>query len=385
MGSTVSAILIRVPRVSATSRTFASVLTLALGVSVMSPRALAQTSQGGAVPSSPIPAGEVRDAQARFGALRATPSADIAVVAESVVLSCEDADDALATCTFEAHWTLRAPREQTTQLYASAVGVENALLTAGEASTDAPTLASLELTLAADAPTEVVLTGRARLRSSGSSTDALDARHIVLATPRQGPHANVLYTRAVARTFASTPAEVTLAVRFAGERSFTARALDTPVGETATSLGAPQLGERANIPLRIEREGGFVLRHGGPFLGLGGTFDRGFRARLGYEVGIDELVLVSVAIDSDFTDSVLLAALVEVATPSFGLPPSVSAGVGFVQRFRLGILPAGVPTTSSGLRLEAGTVIAVVGIVASFDYFPDDGAFTISLLGRVSI
>jgi hypothetical protein len=102
-------------------------------------------------------------------------------------------------------------------------------------------------------------------------------------------------------------------------------------------------------------------------------------------VGIDELVLVSVAIDSDFTDSVLLAALVEVATPSFGLPPSVSAGVGFVQRFRLGILPAGVPTTSSGLRLEAGTVIAVVGIVASFDYFPDDGAFTISLLGRVSI
>lgn len=379
----------RVPRVSAPSRTFAYAFALALaitlGMSVASSRALAQTSQGGAVPSSPIPAGEVRDAQARFGALRATPSADIAVVGESVVLRCEDAADALATCTIEAHWTLRAPRDQTTQLYASVVGVEDALLAAGEASTDAPALAPLELSLTAEAPIEVVLTGRTRLRSSGGSTDAIDARHLVLATPREGPHANVLYTRAVARTFASTPAEVTLAVHFTGERSFTARAFDTPLGEAATSVGGTLLGERANIPLRIQREGGFILRHGGPYLGLGGTFDRGFRGRLGYELGIDELVLVSVAVDSDFTDSVVLGALVEVATPSFVVPPSLSAGVGFVQRFRLGVLPAGVAPTSSGLRLEAGAVFAVVGIVASFDYFPDDGAFTISLLGRVSI
>jgi hypothetical protein len=37
------------------------------------------------------------------------------------------------------------------------------------------------------------------------------------------------------------------------------------------------------------------------------------------------------------------------------------------------------------LRLEASAVLAVLGVVASFDYFPDDGGFTVSLLGRVSI
>jgi hypothetical protein len=380
-------ILCRVPHVFAPSRTFALAvaLSLASGASLTSTRASAQTSQGGAAPSSPIPAGEVRDAQARFGALRAAPSADIAVVSEAVLVRCEEALDALASCSIEARWTLRAPREQTTQLYASVVGVTDALLTAGELSTDAPSLSPLSLTLAADTPVEVVLTGRMRLRGSGGSTDAIDARHLVLATPREGPHANVLFTRALARTFAAVPEALTMSVAFAGTASFSARAFDTPLTEAATIVGGPQLGERANVPLRIQRAGGFILRHGGPYLGLGGTFDRGFRGRLGYEVGIDELVLVSVAVDSDFTDSVVLAALVEIATPSFVVPPSLSAGVGFVQRFRLVVTPAGVPPTSSGLRLEAGAVFAVVGIVASFDYFPDDGAFTISLLGRVSI
>lgn len=379
-------ILCRVPRVFAPSRTFALAvaLSLATGASLTSARASAQTSQGGTVPSSPIPAGEVRDAEARFGALRAAPSADLAVVREAVVVRCEEAVDALANCTFEARWTLRAPREQTTQLYASVVGVTEALLTAGELSTDAPALSPLSLTLAADAPVEVVLTGRMRLRGSGGSTDAIDARHLVLATPREGPHANVLFTRAVARTFAAVPGDLAISVAFAST-AFSARAFDTPLAEAATTVGGPQLGERANVPLRIQRAGGFVLRHGGPYLGLGGTFDRGFRGRLGYELGIDELVLIGVAVDSDFTESVVLAGLVEVATPSFVMPPSLSAGVGFVQRFRLGVLPAGVPATSSGFRLEAGAVFAVVGVVASFDYFPDDGAFTISLLGRLSI
>ncbi|MBN8609051.1 MAG: hypothetical protein J0L92_00565 [Deltaproteobacteria bacterium] len=353
---------------------------------LVSSRVAAQSSQGGSVPMSPIPAGETRDAQARLGALRASPSGDLTVMDERLSLRCERADDALVECEVEVRWSLSSPRDQEARFYASAVGVEHALLTTGEDSTDAPSLAPLTTRFVADTPREIVLTGRIRLRPDGGTTDALDARHMVLATPRVGPHATLLFTRAVARTFAASPTTMSVSTTFAGETPrFSARALDTAMDEAPITLSAEQLGERANVPIRIERDGGFPLRHGGPFLGLGGTFDRGFRGRVGYELGIDELVTVGVMLDSDFSESIVLGAIVEVATPSFVVPPSLSAGVGFVQRWRVGVLPAGIAPTSSGFRLEVGAVFAVIGIVASFDYFPDDAAFTSSLLGRLSL
>lgn len=360
-----------------------SLLLLASGL-IATP-ARAQSSQGGTAPLSPIPQGETRDAQARFGALRSSPSSDVAVIDERVSLRCERADDALVECDVEARWTLRVAQDREARFYASAVGLEHALLTCGDDSTDAPSLAPLAVTFHADEPREMVLTGRLRLRPDGGTTDALDARHMVLATPRVGPHATVLFTRAVGRTFSASPSTLTVTTTFASESPrFTARALDTVFTSDSVTLTAEQLGERANIPVRIEREGGFPIRHGGPFLGLGGTFDRGFRGRIGYELGIDELVIVSVALDSDFDESISLGAVVEIATPSFVVPPSLSAGIGFVQRWRVRATSP-LPSTSSGFRLEIGAVFAVVGIVASFDYFPDDSAFTSSLLGRLSL
>ncbi len=174
-------------------------------------------------------------------------------------------------------------------------------------------------------------------------------------------------------------------MRAALPEAFTLRALDTPPGpDDVITLSQSQLETRANVPLRIAQEGGFPVRHGGPFVGLGGTFDRGFRGRLGYELGFGELVVLSVAVDSDFIDWVVVGALLELATPSFVFPPSLSAGVGFA--YRMAVSNAlDLPRTSAGLRLEVGAVFAVVGITASFDYFPDDAAFTSSLLGRLSI
>ncbi|MFO0711984.1 MAG: hypothetical protein U0353_19175 [Sandaracinus sp.] len=347
--------------------------------------ASAQSSQGGSVPLSPVPAGETRDAQARFGALRASPSGDVVVTAEHVSLSCGESPGALATCNVEVRWTLSSPHAQTIQLYASSVGVEEALLRAGDVSSDAPSLAPLAVTAEAATPIEVVLTGHFSVRSASGTTDALDARHLVLATPREGPHANVLFTRAVARTFAAVPPSPTLEARFTDTSApFTASALDTPLADTPITLDPTRVGERANVTIRLGREGGYPLRHGGPFLALGGTFDRGVRGRLGYEVGIDELVVVSVAADTDFENAVIVGALVEVATPSFIVPPSLSAGVGFAYRVRTNAASS-LPASSAGLRLELGAVFAVVGIIASFDYFPDDAAFTSSLLGRLSI
>jgi hypothetical protein len=366
-------------------RRFVLALSLAGSAFLACSAAHAQTSQGGSAPSSPIAPGEVRDAQARFGALRASPSGDLTVVDERVSLRCEHAEGAMVECDLEARWTVRSPRDQEARLYASVVGVEAALLACGDDSTDAPALAPLTTTFTADAPREVVLTGHLRLRPDGGTTDALDARHMVLATARIGPHATVLYTRAVPRTFASSPTTLTVTTTLApSETHYAVRALDTPILGESTTLDATQLGERANVAIRFDREGGFPLRHGGPLIGLGGTFDRGFRGRIGYELGIDELVVVGVALDSDFSDSVTVGALVEVATPSFVVPPSLSAGVGFVQRWRVNAAST-IPATSSGFRLEIGAVFAVVGIVASFDYFPDDAAFTSSLLGRLSL
>lgn len=359
--------------------------TLACAALVLAMATPATAQSRPSVPLSPIPEGETRDAQARFGALRASPSsAELAVTAESLSLRCEEAPDTLALCTLEVRWTLASPRALDTTLYASVVGVESPLLSAAGASSDAPSLAPLTVHVEAETALEVVLTGRVRVRASQGSSDALDARHLVLATPRQGPHATVLFTRAVARTFASGAGA--LEVSAALPDGFSATVLDLPRGSDGR-VSVPQtlLEDRASIPVRVERRGGFPLRHGGPFIGLGGTFDRGFRGRLGYELGIDELVIVSVAVDSDFTDSVVIGAVVEVATPSFVMPPSISAGVGFAYRQRFVVPPAGVSGTSAGLRLEVGAVFAVVGIIASFDYFPDDAAFISSLLGRLSI
>lgn len=350
-------------------------------------RAHAQVaSQGGGrqVPTSPVPAGEVRDAQARFGALRASPSAsDVAVEAERLTVRCEAASDQLARCDLEIRWTLRASTDRTVALHASAVALEGVLLASEDRSTDTPSLQPLEVPLVADVPREVVLRGRASLRGTEGTMDGITARHMVLATPLTGPHANVLFTRAVERTFARVPATVT--VEGTVPDGFSLRALDVPVGGgEPVELATAQLGGRANVPLRLEREGGFFLRHGGPFLGLGGTFDRGFRGRLGYELGLGELVIVSVAVDSDFSELVTLGAVVELATPSWFFPPSVFAGIGYAHRWAIRN-GSSLPRSSGGLRLEVGAVLAVVGIVGSFDYFPDDGGFTASLLGRVSL
>lgn len=342
-------------------------------------------SQGRSAPTSPIPAGEVRDAQARFGALRSAPSSDVRVTEEHVAVRCEDSAGAFLLCELEARWVLVSPRAQTVQLYATSVGVEGTVLAQAERTTDVPALTPLSVTFAPDLPLEVVLRGRARLRETSGTTDALDARHPLLATARRGPHASLFFTRAIARTFDAIPPAPSVSASFSSAQRFRARALDTELDNTPQPLDATALAERANVPIILDREEGFPLRHGGPFLGLGGTFDRGVMGRIGYELGIDELVIVGVALDTDFTESVTLGAVIEVATPSFIVPPSLAAGVGFAYRWFLGAPDAGRPRQSAGLRLEASAVFSVIGIVASFDYFPDDGAFTSSLLGRLSL
>lgn len=367
-------------RVASTLLARAHVLaTLAGGFALATPSFVAAQSGMRAPPLSPISSEATTDAAARFGALRASPSSTVARVEEEHVgLACTPEPGGFLRCTLEARWRLTSSADTELNLYASAASLGEVHFVSGDVDSDAPSLHPLHVTIAAGAHVDVVLRGAALVPASSHQRDPLLARHLALATPLEGPHGTVLFVRAIAHTFADPTDDAPRAGVSVDAELPAAHHLETlDASGTHVELGRDALGERASLALRIEREDDHFFRHGGPFLGLGATIDRNVRVRLGYELGLGELVLAQVAIDTDFQELFEAAALVEVATPSFLIPPSLGAGAGFVFR--------GAPRTSAGLRLEASAVFAVVGVVASFDYFPDDGAFATSILGRLSI
>ena len=292
-------------------------------------------------------------------------------------MQCENEVETFVACEMSVTWTLVGDSDRTFQLYASAPGFSNVLLSMGETTSDTPQLHALDVHLTAGTRIEVTLRGDVHLRATDLNKDALRARHPFLESHLHGRHGTVTYTRAVARTFASVPDEIQVVSHVPEAQHL--EVLDVPTDASgAITLTPRELGARANLPFRIEEAGGFdIIRHGGPFIGIGGTFDQGFRGRVGYEIGFGEIVILGIAADADFQRTVTLGAVLEFATPSYILPPSFSVGAGFAYRLQ--------PQVSAGLRLEAGAVFEVLGITASFDYFPDDAAFTSSLMGRLSI
>lgn len=342
-------------------------------------------AQGTSVPASPAALPDVEGASARFGALRASPGSEmLRVTAETVSVRCEPAAGLVASCEFMVRWSLVSSAPVETSLYATVDGVEEPLLTAGEATSDAPSLAPLRVRAQADELVEVSLRGRVHVRARSETTDAIVARHPWLATPRPDQLGRVVFTRAVGRTFAAVPDAVSMSIVTTGELAASVLGR-RPTPDGTIELDRSALASRTHIAVEVSTPRGFSVRHGGPFLGLGGAFDHGFRARLGYELGLDDVTVLSVAVDSDFADVLVVAALLELASPSFIVPPSVSVGIGPAVRQRLRPSPSGGAETSGVFRLEIGAVFVVVGVVVSFDYVPDDASFTTSLLGRLSI
>lgn len=126
-----------------------------------------------------------------------------------------------------------------------------------------------------------------------------------------------------------------------------------------------------------------MIRNGGPFIALGGVslspepLPNLFWARLGYEVGFLDWLIVSVSAESNFSDRFGLGVMIEAASPSFGIPPSFSVGAGAAIRVW--------PEATAGVRLSAGLTVLSVGFEALFDYYPVDSGFTITLLGRAGL
>jgi hypothetical protein len=129
------------------------------------------------------------------------------------------------------------------------------------------------------------------------------------------------------------------------------------------------------IRLSIRRPPQLVF-HGGPFIAAGGSFQRGFRLRGGYEIGFVQPLLASVSVETGF-DDLVIAALIEVALPQLMVVvPSLGLGLGVPVRV--------VPDVEVGMRIELSAV-AVVGFISTFDYYPGTDHWEVALLGRVSI
>ncbi len=120
---------------------------------------------------------------------------------------------------------------------------------------------------------------------------------------------------------------------------------------------------------------------GGPYVGLGGEVDDGFRMRLGVEFGLGRYLVASANVDTSFDGTWVLAPVLEAATPIVFILPSLAGGAGPVFRFDGGAARAGV-------RLQA-TLHLLLGFVVCIDVYPASNAssgFTeATLLGTVGL
>lgn len=346
----------------------------------------------------------------RIGALRSDSRTPLALTEEVLELECEaptadegaDPDAAPLPCTLRARYGLTNP-EAEARAVSLRFTVENAAEpfevadTGAEGGSPAPTLSARRFPFEPGASRTLELTGRVMLARAAPpglpQTEAIRARHPLLSTGPEVEVRGLVYSRAVTRHFTAAPEDVVIRARLPSGHRLHVGGDDVTVVSDGADGGWQELrvhrpDSEADPYVTIEiREGAvdFPIRNGGPFLALGGVvlapsgliLESIFWARLGYEVGILDWLIVSVAAETDFVDRFAVGAMLEAASPSFGLPPSFSIGVGSAIR----VLPQ--PTAS--LRLAAGLTIFSVGFEALFDYFPSESGFTITLLGRAGL
>lgn len=352
----------------------------------------------------------------RIGALRSDARSPLALTQERVDLECEapsldavvegeaapaDPTHAPMPCTVRVYYGLTNPDAEPRSARLRFT-LENAppfeVGDDGAAGTsEAPVLSTRVFPFEASAHRTLVLSGQVVLERAArpglASSDGIRARHPLLASGATAETRGLIYSRAVTRHFTDAPEDVVVRARVpAGHRLHVSGDGARPAPElsvdgwTAFVVHRPDSEAQPHVTIEVRTdEEELPIRNGGPFLALGGAvlwpngvvLPNVFWGRLGYEIGFLDWLLVSAALETNFTDRFAVGVMLEAASPSFGLPPSFSIGVGSSIR----VLPQ--PTAS--LRLAAGTTIFAVGFEALFDYFPSEDGFTITLLGRVGL
>ncbi|AKF10253.1 hypothetical protein DB32_007402 [Sandaracinus amylolyticus] len=330
----------------------------------------------------------------RTGSLRAANTTQVAVAREEVELDCTAGAPDELECALHVTWTLENTSEtaQTPQIVFSWPHEAEARLTVeGAEIAELPTIRPLTVVVAPGSTTTVELratltldwnyvAGESGVQGPLESLDALYARHPLLATPWVRVRRGFVWVRPDDLRFASIgPTHVRVRVPEGWHPGADLRATDEARVLTYES-------PRENAPRRIGMEltrgsRGDFFRHGGPFLALGGTIDAGVRGRVGYEIGLGEFVLVSVAVDTDFEEQAIVTPQVELASWGMVLIPSLSLGVG---------VPVRVTSTEDhpstvGIRIESSATFFAAAFVATLDVWPGEGDFALSILGRVGL
>ncbi len=216
--------------------------------------------------------------------------------------------------------------------------------------------------------------------------DALYTRHMLLATrsPRMGGEGERTPGGYASELFAQD-------APIAGPLSVTATLPDNvqlSVDGQPAANGSIEGGRTMSLVIEPDPADEAVLRQGGPFLGAGAQTeatneDYRFLMRAGYELGIHDWVIGSVAVETDFQTRFTSSLMVEIATPPrvvliLGLP-SCSAGIGVTWDV------SEEHGHRAGLRLAAGAGPPVVAVQGTFDYYASDDEWVIGLVGRVGL
>lgn len=346
---------------------------------------------------SPALAQPRQETAPRFGALRTRAETTLAVRHEVIDFNCDLAGESTLDCDVTVTITIvnEGAEAVETPINVTIERVSPFTMTAQDGSEqEAPTVRPFDASFAAGAETPIVLHGRLELAPPhstgglGGSIDGLTARHPLLATEIEHEVRRLLYTRPIRRDFRSL-GQIEIHARLPpGWRLHTpdTRFQATDAGEDHTLIrdqAAQDAQAAADIEITLEEGNGpDPVRHGGPFIAIGASIDPAsgpwsFRGRIGYEIGILDLLVLGASIESNFNNQAAVAVLLEATTWSMVVPPALSGGIGAVfQLFNPGM---------AGMRLAASAAIYSVGFDATFDVFPSDGHWEITLAGRAGL
>ncbi len=346
----------------------------------------------------------------RFGALRSPTETPLEVRSELVLFDCSEPEPRTLACEVTVRITLANPGAEAVgvPLLVSMERVEPFhVVPAGDVTApdallvEAPTLRPMEMPFPPGEERTIELRGHidmephAAAGGFGSAMDGLAARHPVLATGIHHEERRILYTRPVRRDFRALGS---IEVRAHLPEGWSIR---TPLPRmTATHEGLEHRlareagsdeahGEASNVEIFLERgnAGGDLIRNGGPFIAFGATYDFSearngavdFRGRLGYEIGFTDFLILGAMVESDFRSQATVGLVIEASSWSMIVPPALSVGIGGVARV------AGPTGPTGGLRFIASALLYAVGFDATFDVYPQDGHWEITLAGRAGL
>ncbi len=241
-----------------------------------------------------------------------------------------------------------------------------------------PQHVGIDVALQAGERTTLVATGLLSLGwygGRGYSRSPVHSRHALL---QRRPTTNVsaTYYLAPIKSFASV-GPIALTVRYPSHWSPQVELEDangTRVPLTLRHGRGVIEAEHANL-LQLNFDTSESLHAGGPMLGIGGAFGGGLRLRAGYEIAAPSWLFYSVTAETDASDFVNVAPMLEVASDQVLIIPSFGMGAG---------VPVQVtPDRAVGARLQATMSFWHVGVVGSLDWYPGHEAARFALLGYV--